>query len=173
MDKRYRQESSHHWIALSLAAIVIAFLSTGCAMTPKPKKAVEVWDATGNRLAKATDTYKFNQIYPFSYDAVFDATYKALFRNGFQIEREDRDNGIVQGSTMRQILFPAGSNTVPFTVLVKLREISSKPRTQLDMELDTHWHISYDSFSIWALPPSEKFGPELTADIQKVLSTFE
>ena len=155
-----------------LALMVLTFFLSGCA-TPKAKKATQIYDDQGNRIGGATDTYEFTQIYPYHYDDVFDAAYKALFRNGFQIEREDREHGIIQGSTIRRHLFSGGSLSVPFTVSVKVREASADPRTELKLVLDTHWGIFSSSLTVAMEPPSEKFGPELVADIQKILTTFD
>lgn len=155
-----------------LASMVLIFSLSGCT-TPKAKRATQTYDEQGNRIGDATDTYEFKQIYPYHYDDVFDAAYKALFRNGFQIEREDREHGVIQGSTIRRHIFSGGTMAVPFTVSVKVREVSPTPRTELQLVLDTHWGIMYSSLTVAMEPPSEKFGPELVADIQKVLSTFD
>jgi hypothetical protein len=154
------------------AIMVLAVFLVSC-MTPIAKRATETYDDRGNRIGGATDTYEFTQIYRYHYDDVFDAAYKALFRSGFQIEREDREHGIIQGSVIRQHVFSGATMAVPFTASVKVREVNSTPRTELMFVLDTHWGIGYAIVAIKSEPPSKKFGPELVADINKVLSTFD
>ena len=151
-------------------ATVLVFLMVGC--TAKKRSALDIYDAQGNRLAGATDTFEFTQVYPYQYNDVFDTAYKVLFRNGFQIEREDRNSGIIQGTALRTHIFSGGSNTVPFTASVIVKEVSAEPRTRINMVLDTHWGIFYDSLTVKLEPPSKKLGPALVAEIQKILSTF-
>lgn len=157
-----------HVVMVGLCVLLFA----GCT-SPGRRSALEIYDEDGNRKKGATDTYEITLVYPYHYDDVFDAAFKSAFRNGFQIEREDRDRGVIQGSTMRQHIFSGGSNIVPFTLSIKVREVSDEPRTELHFVLDTHWGVPYDSLTIMMEPPSQKFGPEILADIQKVLSTFE
>lgn len=170
---KFRKANKNISMRLVLLVILLSFPLVGCSTTAKRRSAIDIYDMKGNRTADSTDTFEFTQIYLFHYDDVFDAAYKALFRNGFQIEREDRDSGIIQGSVMRPHIFSGGSETVPFTVSIIVKEISAEPRTQLRMVLDTHWGLFYSSLTIKMEPPSKKFGPEIVADIQKVLSTFE
>lgn len=165
--------------AVSLAALRIGLVAAllmlvgGCASYPERRSALEVYDDRGTRIANATDTYESSNTYPFTYNDVFDASHKVLFRNGFKIEREDRAKGVLQGSIIKNHVFSGGISPVPFTASLRIKEVSKDPRTRLDLTVDTHWGVFYQSGTVKLEPPSRRFGPSLEQEVQKVLSTFE
>jgi len=150
------------------AAIAVA----GCATTPPAVKASSVYDAEGKKIIRdTTDSFETTHIYAFGQREVYDSEYKALFRKGVQAERGDRGNGVILASGMIPNRFGGTTATVPFTASVRIKQISRQPQTEMQLTLDAHWNIMYGSVELKLDAPSRKLGPELIADIQKLLYT--
>jgi len=150
--------------------VLIIVVAAGCSASKR--NAVDIYDSSGKRLVKATDTYELNQVYPYHYDDVYQAAYKTLFRNGFQIEREDQKAGIIQGSKIHYQIFSGGALNIPYTVSIQVKEVSTQPRTRINMVVDAHWGIPMAAITIATEPPAQKYGPQLVSELQKVLSTY-
>jgi len=170
MTRKPARQTRGHLIGKYILLVVLIVAAAGCSASKR--NAVDIYDNSGNRLVKATDTYELNQVYPYHYDDVYQAAYKTLFRNGFQIEREDQKTGVIQASKIHYQIFSGGALNVPYTVSVQVKEVSTQPRTRIQMFVDAHWGIPMAAITIAAEPPAQKYGPQLVADLQKVLSTY-
>lgn len=154
----------------ALIVLAAAIAAAGCATAPPAVKASSVYDAEGKKVIGAsTDSFETTHIYSFGQRDVYDTAHRALVRKGFQIEREDRGNGVILASGMIPNRISGAPAAVPFTASVRIKQISRQPQTELRLMLDAHWNILYGSLELKLEAPSRKLGPELIADIQKLL----
>jgi len=170
MTRRPARQTKGHLVGKFILLAVLIVFAAGCSASKR--NAVDIYDNSGNRLAKATDTYELNKVYPYHYDDAYQAAFKTLMRNGFQIEREDQKAGIIQGSKIHYQIFSGGALNVPYTVSVQVKEVSTQPRTRIIMVVDAHWGIPMAAVTIATQPPAQQYGPQLVSDLQKVLSTY-
>jgi hypothetical protein len=73
---------------------------------------------------------------PATFDEVFDASTKAAFQKGLEIDFKDRKRGRLSGKGSWQLICGAGPCTMQMAFAVYIQEIDSTPTTKITLYVD-------------------------------------
>ena len=151
--------------------ILCSIMVLGCASLEPPPNTLSIYmdkppsGAVPGSRYQATGT----NIYDFTFDEVFDAASQAILRTGYNVERKDRDKGIISGGGTIKTFYHAGTYYSAFTFAVYVEEIDTNPTTRTVTVVDVHSSsIRWPTWDEEALEVKSK----IIAEMQKVLATY-
>jgi hypothetical protein len=158
-----------------LAIVLFFTVLAGCASTDTElRDSLSIYDNGIRKSTSATDKFDMTVTHHYTFDEVFDAAKKAVFRKGLIIQVEDKKKGLLMGNgQVSRILGTLGPQMMSFTYSIKITEVSSEPVVQLNIMVDHFYdHYFYAIFAAKGGHFAHQLGNELLADVQKILSTY-